>query len=88
MIDPFNFYALEFNINGGYKRIVRYLNGGSKELKIIRDGGIPQNNWFKINVQGRLDRFIVKFGDAKKFKKYEDLPTIFDFTDNYFTVGA
>ncbi len=88
MADPFNFYALEFNINGGYKRIIRYRYGTIKELKIIRDGGIPQNIWFKVSIQGKLDTFIVKFGESKKHKGYDDLPKIFEFTDNYFTLGG
>jgi hypothetical protein len=81
MIDPFNFLALDINIEEAYKRIIKVVNGNIEVLQKLDDGGMSQNNWFKLYIKGQKDKFEIRFGDDKKFTDYKASPKIFEFQD-------
>jgi hypothetical protein len=87
MVDPFNFLAFEISINGGYKRLIKVANGSLKELKRINDGGVPQNEWFKVEVKAERSKFKIRMGDRKKYTNYGAAPIIFEFEDIDFPKG-
>jgi len=87
MVDPYNFLAFEFNIEDGYKRVIKSMNGTISVLKIIYDGGISQNNWFKILIKAQKNKFIIRSGDSKKYNTYNEAPIIFEFEDISFPKG-
>jgi len=87
MVDPFNFLAFELNIDSGYKRIIKVQNGNISEIKVVYDGGISQNNWFKVYIQAEKNKFIVRAGDSKKYANYKAAPIIFEFEDISFPKG-
>ena len=87
MKDPFNFYGIEFNINGGYKRIIKMENGNMTVLKTISDGGINLSLWFKVQVKAIKNTFTIRFGEADKYKKYEEAPVVLEFEDISHVIG-
>ena len=87
MVDPFNFLAFELNIDSGYKRVIKVQNGAITELKIINDGGLSQNNWFKVMVRAQKNKFTIRAGDAKKYVNYNATPIIFEFEDISYPKG-
>ena len=87
MQDPFNFLALQINIEVGFKKIVKSVNGVMSVLHTINDGGIAQNNWHKILIKAKKSNFEVKFGESKRYEDYNSMPLLFKFNDNQFTHG-
>lgn len=87
MVDNFNLLAFEFNIENGYKRVIRIQNGQIHVLKIIYDGGISQNNWFKVLIKAQKNKFIIRCGDSKKYSNYNATPIVFEFEDITFPKG-
>jgi len=81
MVDPFNFLGLEININEGYKRVIKMQHGNIRQLKRVNDGGMSQNNWFKIQVKGRKNKFLIRMGDSKTYSNYQAAPIVFEFDD-------
>jgi hypothetical protein len=87
MIDPFNYYAFEININFGYKRIVKVVNGNLQVLNTVFDGGIAQNTWYKVEIKGLKTTFRIKIGESSKFSSFGATPVVFDFEDIDHTIG-
>jgi len=87
MVDPFNYFAFEFNIEYSYKQLVKVKNGVKHVLLNIPDGGITLNNWFKVLIQAETNRFIIRAGDSKKYSNYQAAPIIFNFLDDSFPKG-
>jgi len=87
MIDAFNYYAFELNIERGYKRITKVEDGAMTIIKRIDDGGTTQNAWFKVEITGSNNKFKIKMGEDKKYKKYDHLPVVFEFVEEAFVQG-
>ena len=87
MVDPFNFLAFDLNIEQGAKRILKVENGNISVLKEIYDGGISQNNWFKIFIRVEKTKFVIRCGDAKRYSSYTGLPIVFEFENSSFPKG-
>jgi len=86
--DIYNFYAFELNQKHGFKRLVKVENGVYKVLEQVKDGGITQNQWFKIFIQTRLQNLIISFGDSETYQKYSQLPKIFNIEETIFRQGT
>lgn len=86
--DIYNFYALEFNQKLGIKRLMKVENGIYKVLEQIKDGGITQNQWFKVFIQTQLQNIIISFGDSETYQKYSKLPKIFNIEEPLFRQGT
>ncbi len=86
-VDPFNFLAFDINIDRRSKRILRVKDGNVTVLKEIFDGGISQNNWFKILIKAQKNKFKVRTGDAKRYRDYRATPIVFEFEDINFPKG-
>ena len=65
----------------GYKRLIRVSNGRYKKLAETKDGGLYQNEWFKIQITLENSNIKVRFGQAKNFSKYSALPIVFNIND-------
>jgi len=87
MQDPFNYLAFEVNIELGVKRIYKFSNGQSSVIQEVRDGGIPQNTWYKVYIRAIKNRFEVNFGDSSKYQEYKALPSVFKFEDSSVSKG-
>lgn len=81
VLDPFNFYGFEVNIEHGFKRIIKMENGNMSVVKTLNDGGIAQNIWFKVQVEAVQSHFTVRFGEATKYSKYNEAPVVMEFED-------
>ena len=88
MRNPHNFYSLEISQKHEYKRVIKAVNGSYKLLHEIKDGGILQSLWFKVQITGRKNNFIIKFCDTSQFSSYEQLPIVFNFYDNTHVRGT
>ena len=89
MKDPFNYYALEISQKRGYKRFIKVVNGRSRIIEMIKDGGIFQSQWFRIQIIGQRSQITFKFGDDGI--NYDKLPIILvreDQTHRRGTVGV
>ncbi len=86
VLNPFNFYAYIINIKRGYKQIFRVKNGRYHLIKHRKDGGLSQNMWYRIQITGIKDLFVVKTGEAFRFN-YKNIPVMFEFKDNEFNFG-
>lgn len=87
MQDQFNYIAFEINLETGYKRVTKFVNGNLNVIQTTLDGGIPQNTWFKVEINAIKSRYIVRIGESKSHKDYDSLPIVFDFEDNTFSNG-
>ena len=87
MQDPYSFLAIDINIEQGVKRIIKFDHGNVSVLKQLNDGGIPQNTWYKLQIQAVRNRFIVRMGDASTYQEYKGMPIIFQFENSSFSRG-
>lgn len=85
--DEFNYYAFQLNQKSGFKRLVRVSNGRYTKIAEIRDGGISQNEWFKVQIVLQNSNIRIRFGQDKNFEKYSSLPIIFNLNDHELRVG-
>lgn len=87
-LDIYNFYAIEINQKLGVKRFIRSENGIYKVLHQIHDGGLTQNQWFKLQIRAKMDKLSISIGDSNSYAKYSSLPKIFVLDDSLFRQGA
>ena len=88
MSDTYNFYAVEFNQKKGYKKLLKSVNGVYTKLAVIKDGGLAQNQWYKIQIIAEREKIIIKIGSDLSYEKYSSLPIIFSVEDNTFISGS
>lgn len=88
MKDPYNFYAIEFNQKNGYKKIFKSVDGVYTDLGIVKDGGLSQNQWFKVLITARKDLIQIRIGSDSRYDKYSSLPVIFTIEDNTIKSGS
>ena len=74
--DEYNYYALQIHQTLGFKSLVRVSNGKLKKLAEVRDGGIYQNEWFKVQIVVKNSNIVIR-----------SLPIIFNLDDNVLSVG-
>jgi hypothetical protein len=86
MKNPFNYYAIEISQKRGYKRLVKVVNGRYHILEIIKDGGIFQAEWFRIQILFRRNEITFKFGEDGI--QYDNLPIVFVKQDQTFRRGT
>ena len=86
MKDPYNFYAFEFNQKKGYKKLFKSINGNYKQIAILKDGGLSQNQWYKILIIAVKQKITIKMGidDGKNLS----LPIIFKVEDDSLISGS
>ncbi len=87
MEDAYNFYAYEINLEKEYKQLVQVKYGHYKVIKYIHDGGMPQNEWYKIQIMAKQHMCIIKTGSDKKFSNYDALPEKIKFNEVIFVHG-
>lgn len=85
--DEYNYYSFEFNQKSGYKRLVKVSDGRYKKIAEVRDGGLYQNDWFKIQIRIKNSNIIIRFGQDKKYEKYSTLPIVFNLDDQELRKG-
>jgi hypothetical protein len=88
MKDPYNFYAIEFNQKKGYKKIFKSVDGVYTDLGKVKDGGLPQNQWFKILITAEKEFIQIRIGSGIGYDKYSSLPVIFSLEDNSIKSGS
>jgi hypothetical protein len=79
--DQFNYYAFLLNQKVGYKRLIRVSNGKYKKLAELKDGGLFQGEWFKVQINLVSANIKVRFGQSKNHEKYSELPIVFNIDD-------
>jgi len=87
MRDYFNFLAFEIDQNTGSKKMIKMKNGIKTELISVNDGGISQNNWFKVLIEARKGKFVIRSGESKTYRDFTAAPIVFKFEDHDFAHG-
>jgi hypothetical protein len=88
MKDAYNFYAIEFNQKKGYKKLFKSVDGVYTQLGFISDGGLSQNQWYKLQIVAEKERITIKIGSDVTFGKYSSLPVIFSKFDGEIKSGT
>ncbi len=87
MKDKFNFLVYYINIEEGYKKVFKVVDGVYTTILSKSDGGFPQDNWFKVRIQAVQNNFEIRTGDDKKYANYRATPVVFTFNERTFSSG-
>ena len=85
--DEYNYYSFELNQKSGYKRLIRVSDGRYHKIAEVHDGGLYQNEWFKVQIRVKNSNIIIRFGQDNTNEKYNALPVVFNLEDQELRKG-